>query len=148
MGAVADGALSAGGKVIGVIPRSLKEKEVAHPGLTKLQVVNTMHERKAMMADLADAFVAMPGGFGTMDEFFEIVTWAQLGYHRKAIGLFNVDGFYDPLIKFFEHVVEEGFVRAEQRALVMIAETVELILDAVTLSEPPLMDKWITRSDL
>lgn len=148
MGAVADGALSASGKVIGVILKALEDKEVAHRGLTQLHVVDTMHERKAMMADLSDAFVTLPGGFGTMDEFFEIITWAQLGYHRKAIGVLNVDGFYDPLITFFGHIQQEGFIRPEQRAIILTAQTVDQILDAVTTYEPPLMNKWVKHSDL
>ncbi len=121
MGAVADAVLAAGGKVIGVIPRSLADREVAHAGLTELHLVDTMHERKALMADLADGFAALPGGLGTLDEWFEIWTWAQLGYHQKPIGLLNFEGFFDPLLTFLDRLVAEGFVRPEHRALAVVA---------------------------
>lgn len=128
MGAAADAALSAGGRVIGVIPRALADKEVAHSGLTELYLVETMHERKARMADLSDAFAALPGGLGTLDEWFEIWTWAQLGFHGKPIGLLNFEGFFDPLLVFLDHLVAEGFVRPEHRAMAVVAEDCETLL--------------------
>jgi uncharacterized protein (TIGR00730 family) len=129
MGQMADAALAAGGKVVGVIPGRLAEREVAHQGLEELHVVESMHTRKALMADLSDAFVALPGGFGTLDEFFEIVTWAQLGFHSKPIGLLNVEGFFDPVLSFVDHSVREGFVRAEHRELIRVASSIEELLD-------------------
>jgi uncharacterized protein (TIGR00730 family) len=121
MGAIADAALAAGGEVIGVIPKALVRRELAHRGLTELRVVDSMHERKALMARLADAFVALPGGFGTMDEFCEILTWAQLGLHRKPYGLLNVDGYFDRFLAFVDHGVAEGFIRADQRARLRVS---------------------------
>ena len=120
MGAVADAVLAAGGKVTGVIPGALAEKEVAHSGLTDLRVVTSMHERKALMADLADGFIALPGGWGTLDEFFEILTWAQLGLHHKPCGLLNVHGYFDGLLSFLEHSHEEGFVRREYQSMISV----------------------------
>src|SRR5208283_657886 len=119
MGVLADTVLAAGGRVTGVIPESLMAREVGHRGLTKLHIVKSMHERKALMADLSDAFIAMPGGFGTLEEFCEIVTWSQLGLHEKPCGLFNVEGYYDPLLALFDHAVSEGFLREENRQLVL-----------------------------
>jgi len=119
MGIIADAMLDAGSEVIGVIPASLVAKEVAHYGVTELRVVQTMHERKALMSDLSDAFIAMPGGFGTLDEFFEILTWSQLGFHRKPCGLLNIAGYYDGLLKMLDHAVAEGFLRPENRKLVI-----------------------------
>ncbi len=129
MGAAADAALAAGGRVIGVIPRSLAEMEVAHAGLTELRLVDSMHERKAMMADLSDGFAALPGGLGTLDEWFEIWTWAQLGFHDKPIGLLNFEGFFDPLLKFLDHLVTEGFVRPEHRAMAVVEREVRTLID-------------------
>src|SRR5690242_19117334 len=117
MGAVAGAVLAGGGRVTGVIPKALVEKEVAHGGLTELRVVTSMHQRKALMADLADAFIALPGGWGTLDEMFEILTWAQLGLHRKPCGLLNVFGYFDRLLAFLDHTMEEGFVRREYGSL-------------------------------
>ena len=131
MGAVADAALAEGGEVIGVIPRGLATAEVAHTGITELHVVETMHERKALMAELSDAFVALPGGFGSMDEFHEILTWRQLGIHDKPIALLNQDGFYDELIALYDRMEREGFVRAQTRALMHVASNVEGILRAL-----------------
>jgi uncharacterized protein (TIGR00730 family) len=122
MGVLADAVLEHGGEVIGVIPQSLLDKEVGHGGVTELIVVETMHERKARMNDLSDAFVALPGGFGTLDEFFEVLTWAQLGLHRKPCALFNVAGYYDSMLAMLDHAVKERFLRPEHRALV-IADT-------------------------
>ena len=128
MGVVADAALAAGGTVTGVIPQSLADREVAHLGLTELHVVATMHERKALMADLSDAFIALPGGYGTLDEFCEIVTWAQLGIHAKPIGLLNVDGYYDELIALIDKAVREAFIPPENRALVRDASSIDELL--------------------
>lgn len=121
MGVAADAALAAGGEVVGVIPDVIVDREIGHSGVTELRVVRTMHERKAAMAESADAFIAMPGGFGTMDEFMEIVTWMQLGIHSKPCILMNVAGYYDALLRFMDAAVEEGFIRAENRALVRVA---------------------------
>jgi uncharacterized protein (TIGR00730 family) len=128
MGVVADAALAAGGEVIGVIPEALATKEVAHGGLTRLHVVASMHERKALMADLSDAFIALPGGFGTMDEFCEILTWAQLRIHSKPVGLLNCGGYYDELLALFDKMVREGFVNVTNRSLVQAAASVDELL--------------------
>lgn len=120
MGAAADAALAAGGRVVGVIPRALEEKEVAHRGLTRLHTVASMHERKALMAEMSDAFVVMPGGFGTFDEFCEILTWSQLGFHSKPCGLWNVAGYWDRLAAMFDHAATEGFLKPHHRALPLI----------------------------
>jgi uncharacterized protein (TIGR00730 family) len=122
MGAIADAGLAAGGEVIGVIPSALEDAEIAHPDVTKLHVVSTMHERKALMEDLSDAFIALPGGYGTMDEFTEMLTWRQLGIHEKPLGLLNQDGYYDSLIALFDRMVAEGFVTPKNREL-FVADT-------------------------
>ena len=134
MGVLADSALRAGGRVIGVITQALQDREVAHDGLTELQVVRTMHERKAMMARLSDAFLVLPGGIGTMEEFFEVWTWGQLGIHKKPYGLLNVDDFYTPLIEFLDHAHRAGFIRAAQRAQVAVASDANALLDALSAS--------------
>lgn len=131
MGAVADAALASGGEVVGVIPVVIREREIDHRGLTELHVVGTMHERKAMLSDRADAFVALPGGYGTMDEFIEIVTWAQLRIHAKPCVLVNVSGFYDGLLRFLDTCVTEGFIQAENRKLVQVARDPEEALSVV-----------------
>lgn len=148
MGAVADAVLAAGGEAVGVIPRSLQEREVGHTGLSELHVVETMHQRKALMAELAGAFIAMPGGIGTLEELFEIWTWGQLGIHRKPLGLLNVAGFFDPLLAFLEHIVDEGFLRAEHRASVAVESTPAELLRSIEAVRPPEVEKWIdlTRS--
>ena len=128
MGVVADAVLEHGGEVVGVIPGHLQEKEVGHAGLTELHVVSTMHERKALMANLSDAFIALPGGFGTFEEFCEILTWAQLDLHRKPCGLLNVDGFYDPLLTLFDRAVDDGFLRPEYRSMVLTATDADELL--------------------
>lgn len=128
MGVIADSALEAGGEVIGVIPEALASKEIAHAGLTQLHVVSTMHERKALMADLSDGFIAIPGGYGTMDEFCEILTWAQLRIHEKPVTLLNSDGYYDELLALFDKMVREGFVTTTNRGLVRSAQTIEDLL--------------------
>jgi uncharacterized protein (TIGR00730 family) len=128
MGVLADAVLAGGGEVQGVIPRDMVDRELAHAGLTRLHVVETMHQRKALMADLSDAFAALPGGFGTADELFEILTWAQLGLHAKPVGLLNVGGFFDPLLAWADRCVAEGFLRAEHRALLCLAADEEALL--------------------
>jgi uncharacterized protein (TIGR00730 family) len=143
MGTVAEVVLAGGGRVTGVIPRAMVEKEVAHTGLTDLRVVTSMHERKALMADLSDAFIALPGGWGTLDEMFEILTWAQLGLHGKACGLLNVQGYYDRLLSFLEHSITEGFVRREYRAMISVSESPAELLDILQAHLPPVVEKWI-----
>ena len=147
MGVVADAMIAAGGHTIGVIPHALVSRELAHWSLPDLRVVNSMHQRKAMMADLADAFVALPGGFGTFEEFCEVVTWTQLGVHRKPCGLLNVGGFYDPLIALFDHASAEGFIRAENRQIVVAHSDPGALLDALT-APPVLPDvQWLGTPD-
>jgi len=131
MGALADAALAAGGKVVGVIPGVIIDLEIAHPGLTELHIVGTMHERKALMAERADAFIALPGGYGTLDEFIEIVTWAQLRIHAKPSVMVNVGGYYDPLLRFFDHAVEAGMIKQENRSLVQVARDASEALEIV-----------------
>ncbi|MDB6121400.1 MAG: yvdD [Pedosphaera sp.] len=145
MGTVANATLAAGGNVIGIIPESLMAKEVAHQGLKDLRVVASMHERKAMMVDLADAFIAMPGGFGTLEEFCEVLTWAQLGLHRKPHGLLNVEGFYDGFLTFLDHAVTEKFIRSVHRELVITDKDPERLLDLLAHAKLPNLDKWIDR---
>lgn len=128
MGILADAALAAGGEVIGVIPQSLADKEVAHRGLTELRIVDTMHERKAVMAERADAFIAMPGGFGTLDEFFEILTWAQLGIHGKPCGLLNVEGYFDSLLEYLDHAVNERLLKPAHRELILVENEPDKLL--------------------
>ena len=144
MGAVADACLAAGGDVTGVIPRGLATKELAHARLTDLRVVETMHDRKALMAELADAFIALPGGFGTFEEFFEVLTWSQLGIHRKPCALLNVAGYFDPLVTLFEHSVTEGFVYAEHRQLILHATETNELLDKIAQWRAPNVKRWIT----
>jgi len=147
MGQVARATLAAGGEVIGVIPRALVEMKVAYADLPDLRVVDSMHERKALMAALADAFIALPGGLGTIDEFFEALTWAQLGMHAKPCGLLNVCGYYDRLVDFLDHTVEQQFVQAAHRHMVLIADDPETLLDAFAAYQPPRTTKaqWILR---
>jgi uncharacterized protein (TIGR00730 family) len=146
MGVVADAALKAGGKVLGVIPQPLADKEVAHHGLSELIIVKTMHERKARMADESDAFIALPGGFGTFEEFCEILTWSQLGLHHKPSGILNVDGFYDPLFAMFDRAVAERFLRPEHRSIVLSSNDIEDLLSQLANYRSPKLDKWIDRS--
>jgi uncharacterized protein (TIGR00730 family) len=131
MGVIADSALAVGGEVIGVIPEALATREVAHAGLTQLHVVSSMHERKALMADLSDAFIALPGGFGTMDEFCEILTWAQLRIHSKPVVLLNSNGYYDELLALFDKMVREGFVTVTNRSLVQTAASIDELLERI-----------------
>ena len=147
MGAVADAILASGGHATGVIPESLVAKEVAHTGLTELRIVSSMHERKALMADLADAFVALPGGWGTWEEFFEVLTWAQLGLHRKPCGLLNVSGYFDPLLSFVDHSVREGFVRREYRAMICVETSAAALLERFAAYVAPAVPKWIEQEE-
>jgi hypothetical protein len=147
MGVVADAALAAGGDVIGVIPRSLFDREIAHTGLTDLRIVHSMHERKALMAELSDAFVAMPGGVGTFEEFFEAVTWTQLGLHRKPCGLLDVEGFYAPLEAFIDRALQEGFIRPGHRGIVVTDTDPEALLDKLAAAALPDLPKWIGRDE-
>ncbi len=148
MGVLADAILDAKGEALGVIPDHLMLKEVEHRGLTELRVVGTMHERKALMADLADGFIALPGGFGTYDEFCEIVTWAQLGLHQKPCGILNVAGFFDPLLAMFDHATQEGFIRPDHRAMLRVSSDVNTLLDEMETYRAPIVEKWLTRSDV
>ena len=143
MGAVATAALDAGAEVIGVIPQQLLEREIGNLDVTELHVVDSMHERKAMMADLSDAFVALPGGLGTLEELFEVATWSQLGLHVKPVALLDVDGFFGPLTAMLDHAVAEGFVRPEHRRLLLSADGPEQLLDALRAFEPPPTRAWI-----
>jgi len=148
MGAVADACLAAGGTVIGVIPEALVGKEVAgrhvdHRALTRLEVVDSMHTRKARMAELSDGFIALPGGFGTFEEFCEILTWGQLGFHAKPVGLLNVNGFYDPLLALFDHAVQEGFLRQQNRAMALAETSLERLLEAMAAYRAEPVSKWL-----
>lgn len=143
MGLVADACLTAGGEVTGIIPESLMRKEVGHLALTQLEVVDSMHTRKARMAELADGFVALPGGFGTFEELCEILTWGQLGFHDKPVGLVNVAGYFAPLLALCDQAVAEGFMRPEHRRLLQDAATPEAVLTAMAAHEPVAVEKWI-----
>ena len=145
MGVLADAVLRAGGEAVGVIPKHLMAREVGHNGLTKLHVVHSMHERKALMADLSDAFVALPGGFGTLEEFCEAVTWTQLGLHAKPCGVLNVLGFYTPLLAMFDHAVEERFLKPQNRGLVLARGSATELLRALEEWRPARMEKWLDR---
>jgi uncharacterized protein (TIGR00730 family) len=145
MGVVADAALDAGGEAIGVIPRALERREIAHARLSELHVVATMHERKALMAELSDGFVALPGGLGTLEELFEVVTWAQLGLHEKPCGLLDVDGFFEPLLTMLDHAVTAGFVHPEHRALLLVARDPASVLDQLAAHRPPGVEKPFDR---
>jgi uncharacterized protein (TIGR00730 family) len=147
MGLIANAMLASGNEVIGVIPEGLAVREVAHGGLSDLRVVGSMHERKALMASLADAFIAMPGGFGTLEEFHEVVTWGQLGIHSKPCGLLNVEGYFDPLLSLFDRGVEERFIRAEHRALVLTESDPDLLLDRLSRYVFPSLEKWLDRDE-
>jgi uncharacterized protein (TIGR00730 family) len=145
MGTLADTVLEQGGRVTGVIPRSMQEREIAHTGLTELRVVETMHERKALMADLSDGFLAMPGAYGTLDELFEILTWAQLGIHAKPVGILNVGGFFDLLFAFLDRAVETGLLKQANRELFVVAEGPRDLLERMAVHRPVVVSKWIGR---
>ena len=147
MGALADAAQAAGGEVIGVIPRALVEWEVAHTGLADLRVVGSMHERKALMAELSDGFIALPGGIGTLEELFEVWTWAQLGSHGKPCALLNVLGYYDRLLGFLDSVVGEGFLRPPHRTMLLVGDTCEGLLEKMESYRAPAKTKWVSREE-
>lgn len=145
MGAVADGALSQQGEVIGVIPQSLMEKELGHGGVTSLHVVRSMHERKQLMVDLSDGFIALPGGFGTLDELFETLTWLQLSFHDKPVGILNVGGFFDGLLDFISHMSRSGFLKPEHAACVLVENSPSALLSRMEDFRPPELGKWIEK---
>jgi uncharacterized protein (TIGR00730 family) len=147
MGVLADAALEAGGEVIGVIPEHMTSREIAHYDLSDLRVVGSMHERKALMYELADGFVALPGGLGTLEELFEILTWCQLGVQVKPSGLLDVDGFFSRLVDFLDHVTSEGFIKEAHRRLVVVDEEPERLLDEMRAFEPPPLPRWLTEAD-
>jgi uncharacterized protein (TIGR00730 family) len=144
MGILADTVLEAGGEVQGVIPRSLLAKEIGHAHLTKLHIVDTMHERKALMAKLSDGFIALPGGFGTLDELVEALTWAQLGFHAKPCGLLNIAGYFSHLLRYFEQAEAEGFLRPQHRRMLLVAEDPAKLLAQFECYRPPRVEKWVT----
>ncbi len=146
MGVIADEVMRLGGEATGVIPSALMEKEVGHRTLTRLHVVKDMHERKAMMAELSEGFIAMPGGIGTLEELFEVLTWSQLGFHNKPIGLLNVQGFYDDLIRFMQHLVTQGFLRTEHAALMMHEADVPALLQRFKTFQPQYQHKFLNRT--
>lgn len=148
MGAVADGAIAGGGEVIGVIPHFLQTKEIAHEGLSELVRVESMHERKTRMNDLSDGVIALPGGFGTLEEFFEMLTWAQLGLHQKPIGLLNIDGFYDPLLQMAQVMVDKGFLKVSNQEMILAAGEMEPLLGLMRNYRAPLVPKWIHKDDV
>ena len=145
MGAVADGVLTEGGKVIGVLPRFLKAKEIAHEGLTELILVESMHARKTKMNELCDGVIALPGGFGTLEEFFEMLTWAQLGLHKKPIGVLNIDGFYDSLITLVQTMVDKGFLKEMHQEMLLISDNIDDLLDKMRNYVAPAVGKWINK---
>jgi uncharacterized protein (TIGR00730 family) len=147
MGAIADAVLEMGGRVIGVIPQFLATRELLHTGLTEVHVTQTMHERKAKMAELSDAFVALPGGLGTFEELFEVLTWGQLGLHAKSIGLLNIAGYFDPLVTMVDRAIEDGFCRDEHRRLFVVDDQPERLLGRVKEHQLPAVKKWISSSD-
>ena len=148
MGALADSAHAHAGEVTGIIPRSLAEKEIAHTRLTDLRIVDSMHQRKALMAELSDGFIALPGGIGTLEELFEIWTWAQLGHHAKPCALLNVNGYYNRLITFLDHIAREGFVKPVHRNMLIIENDISTLLSALQHYTPPPVTKWIERDNL
>lgn len=148
MGVVANAVLEKGGEVVGVIPHFLNSKEREHRGVTKLIVVDSMHERKRIMNEYAEGVIALPGGFGTLEELFEMITWAQLGLHAKPVGLLNINGFYDHLIKFMDHMVHEGLLKQENRDMLLISDTIEELLDEMENYTAPTVTKWIDKNEI
>ncbi len=142
MGAIADTVLEGGGNVTGIIPRALRGKEIAHERLTELRVVDSMHERKSLMAELSDAFIAMPGGFGTLEEIIEVITWGQLGFHDKPCGLLNVAGYFDHLLAFLDHSTAQGFLHPQHRSMLLVANTPTELLEQFENYVPPSVEKW------
>ncbi|GAA4158864.1 TIGR00730 family Rossman fold protein [Chryseobacterium ginsenosidimutans] len=148
MKAVADGALDAGGKVTGILPHFLQSKEIAHKQLTELILVETMHERKTKMSELCDGVIVLPGGYGTMEEFFEMITWAQLGLHKKPIAILNIDGFYDDLIRLVQTMVDKGFLKQINRDMLLISDHIDELLEKMRNYEAPNVGKWISKEEL
>ncbi|KXH79589.1 LOG family protein [Chryseobacterium kwangjuense] len=148
MGAVADGALQENGKVIGVLPNFLQSKEIAHKNLTDLILVETMHERKTKMNDLCEGVIVLPGGYGTLEEFFEMITWAQLGLHKKPIGILNIDGFYDDLIQLVQNMVAKGFLKQVNRDMLLVSENIDELLDKMRNYKTPTVGKWISKEEV
>ena len=147
MGTIADTVLSLGGEVIGIIPQSLVDKEVSHKGLTELLIVESMHQRKAKMAEISDGFIALPGGLGTLEELFEVLTWSQLGFHTKPCALLNVERYFDNLALFMDHAVDEQFVKNIHRDMLLIESEPDKLLHAMSMYNPPVVDKWIERGE-
>ena len=147
MGEIADTVLAGGGEVIGVIPQALVDKEVSHAGLTELKIVDSMHERKEIMADISAGFIALPGGLGTIEEIFEVLTWAQLGFHKKPCALLNVKGYYDKLTQFLNHAVAEGFIANTHREMLLVEEEPHRLLEIMAAYSAPAVDKWIGRNE-
>ena len=147
MGAIANGVLANGGEVIGVLPRFLADVELGHTGLSELLFVETMHERKAKMDELSDGIIALPGGYGTLEEFFEILTWGQLGLHKKPIALFNVAGFYDPLLHMINTMVHQGFLKEENKNMVIVSDDIEDLLHQMKVYEAPKVGKWVVKKE-
>lgn len=148
MGAVADGTLSEGGKAIGVLPHFLQSKEIAHKNLTELIIVETMHERKTKMNDLSDGVIVLPGGYGTLEEFFEMITWAQLGLHTKPIGILNINGFYDDLIRLVQTMVDKGFLKLVNRDMLLVSASIDELLEKMRSYEAPTVGKWISKGKI
>jgi len=143
MGVLADAVLEAGGEITGVLPKMLATKELRHPGVADMRLTADMHERKAVMAELSDAFVALPGGYGTFEELFEVITWAQLGIHRKPIGLLNTAGYFDPLVRMIDHAIQEGFVKESHRGLIVVEERPDALLSTLQTHEMPAVKRWM-----
>lgn len=148
MGAVADGALQEGGKVIGVLPYFLQSKEIAHKNLTELILVESMHERKTKMNELCDGVIVLPGGYGTLEEFFEMITWAQLGLHQKPIAVLNIDGFYDDLIKLVQTMVDKGFLKQANRDMLLMSDNIDELLEKMRNYQAPTVGKWISKEKI
>lgn len=148
MGAVADGSLHAGGKVIGVLPHFLQSKEIAHKQLTELILAETMHERKTKMNDLCDGVIVLPGGYGTLEEFFEMITWAQLGLHKKPIAILNINGFYDDLIKLIQTMVDKGFLKQINQDMLLISDAIDELLEMMKSYKAPVVEKWISKDEV
>lgn len=148
MGTIANGALSENGKVTGVLPHFLQTKEIAHKNLTELVIVETMHERKTKMSDLCDGVIVLPGGYGTLEEFFEMITWAQLGLHKKPIGILNIDGFYNDLINLVENMVNKGFLKAVNRDMLLISDNIDDLLEKMRNYKAPTVGKWISKEEV
>ncbi|MBD1431122.1 MULTISPECIES: TIGR00730 family Rossman fold protein [Sphingobacterium] len=147
MGAVADGALANNGKVVGVIPHFLNSKEIGHSGVTDLIAVDNMHQRKTLMNDLSEAFIALPGGYGTMEEVFEVITWGQLGLHQKPVGLLNINGFYDHLIAFLQNMVDVGLLKKQNQEMLLVGNTIEELLEKMNSYVAPAVPKWLSKEN-